>query len=168
MTWTRVSATVAVFLFISSHLAVSGPRKQSNTADADSVAIKKAVAAFLEAWNRHDAQAVVMLFADDADFTNASGLVTLHGRKEIEERFMTLFTGRLRSAHRVLSVRSIRFLTPDVASVDSDWEMTGAKADDGSDVPPSKGLFPWVMTRQGGQWLITVFHEATFVSTQTK
>jgi hypothetical protein len=59
-------------------------------------------------------------------------------------------------------------LTPEIASVDIDWEMTGAKAADGSDIPLRKGLLEPVMTKQNGHWEMTVFHESEFVVAPTR
>jgi len=102
-----------------------------------------------------------MPFAEDGDFTNVSGLY-LHGRKDFEARFTELFTTRLKTAHRTATVRHIRFVTPDVAAVDAEWELVGSKASDGSENPVRKGLFNFVLTRQNGHWVFTVFEESEF------
>jgi uncharacterized protein (TIGR02246 family) len=83
-----------------------------------------------------------------------------HGRKEIEDFFVTRYAGVLKNAHRSDVVTRIRFLAPGIAFVDADWEMTGTRTPDGKVNPTRKGLLMWVMTKQNGQWLITVFHEA--------
>ena len=127
MSWTRVRVTWVVFLLVSFPPAISWAQGQLNTEDADSAAIKQVVADWSDAFNRHDAHAVAMLFAEDGDFTNPQG-IHRKGRKEIEERFTTTLGGPFKSAHRTDSVRSIRFLSPEIAAVDVDWEMTGAKA----------------------------------------
>jgi hypothetical protein len=108
-----------------------------------------------------------VLFAEDGDFTNPQG-IHRHGRKKIEERFASILTGPFKSAHRTDSVRSIRHLTPVVASVDIDWEMTGAKSADDSDIPLRKGFLEPVMTKQNGHRGVTVFHESKFVVPPTK
>ena len=59
-------------------------------------------------------------------------------------------------------MRSIRFLNPDAASVDIDWQMTGAKTRDGKDVPIRKGLLTWIVTKQNGEWKIAIYHETAF------
>jgi uncharacterized protein (TIGR02246 family) len=164
MTRTRLRATVVVFLLVSFPFVISWARKSDS---ADSATIKQVVAEFLDAFNNHDAHAWAMAFAEDGDFTNVAGL-TRHGRKEVEERFASLFAGPLRSAHRTYSVRSVRFLTPEIASVDADWEMTGSRAADGSENPVRKGLFHWVMTKQNGHWLFTAFHEFEIFSAPAK
>ncbi len=69
----------------------------------------------------------------------------------------------LKDAHRTDTVKSIRFLTPEIASVDIDWQMTGAKTRDGQDAPNRKGLLTWIVTKQhNGQWMITIYHESAF------
>jgi uncharacterized protein (TIGR02246 family) len=169
MTWTRERATVAVLLFVSFPLAMAWGQSQSNTADADSTAIKQAVADYTDAFNRHDGHATGASFTEDADLTNMRGMSN-HGRKEVEEHYASIYAGFLKNAHRTDSVKSIRFVTPSTALVDSDWEMTGSKAPDGSniDLPLRKGLLDLVMTKQNGRWLISIFHETEFPSAPAK
>jgi uncharacterized protein (TIGR02246 family) len=161
---TRARATAVVFLLVSFPFAISWAKKSDA---ADSAAIKQVVSDFVDAFNNHDAHAWAMPFAEDGDFTNVTGL-TRHGRKEFEERFAGLFAGPLKNAHRTYSVKSIRFLSPEIASVDADWEMTGSKAADGSENPVRKGLFHWIMTRQNDHWLFAAFHEFEFAPTPSR
>jgi uncharacterized protein (TIGR02246 family) len=158
-TWNR--AALAVILLASFLSAFSPARGQSKSTDADSAAIRQVIADFIDAFNRHDAHAWAMPFAEDGDFTNVTGLY-LHGRKDFEARFTELFSSRLKSAHRTATVRHIRFITPDVAAVDAEWELVGSKASDGSENPVRKGLFHFVMTRANGHWLFAVFEESEF------
>ena len=74
------------------------------------------------------------------------------------------FNSSLKSAHRTASVRHIRFIEPDVAAVDADWELIGSKAADGSENPVRKGIFTWVMIKQDGRWMFADYHEAEFVT----
>ena len=164
MTWSRARATAVVFVLVSFPFAVSWAKKSDA---ADTAAIKQVVADFVNSFNNHDAHTWAMSFAEDGDFTNVTGL-TRHGRKEVEERFANLFAGTLKDAHRTYTVKSIRFLTPEIVSADADWEMTGSRAADGSENPVRKGLFHWVMTKQNGHWLFAAFHEFEFPSTPAK
>jgi uncharacterized protein (TIGR02246 family) len=120
------------------------------------------VAAWEDAWNRHDAHATAAAYVEDGDFSSTTGIPS-HGWKELEAHYNDIFTTFLKDAHRTDTVRSIRFLTPEIASVDIDWEMTGAKTRDGKDIPVRKGLLTWVVTKQrGGKWMITIYHESAF------
>ena len=158
-TWNR--AALVVILLASFLLTILPARGQSKSTDADSSAIRQVIADFIDAFNSHDAHAWAMPFAEDGDFTNVTGLY-LHGRKDFEARFTELFASRLKSAHRTAAVRHIRFITPDVAAGDAEWELVGSKASDGSENPVRKGLFHFVMTRQNGNWVFIVFQESEF------
>jgi uncharacterized protein (TIGR02246 family) len=161
MTRTWVSAALAAILLASFSFAISPARGQSKSTDADSAAIRQVIADFIDAFNRHDAHAWAMPLAEDGDFTNVTGLY-VHGRKDFEARFTELFASRLKAAHRTATVRHIRFVTPDVAAVDAEWELGGSKASDGSENPVRKGLFNFVVTRQNGHWVFAVFQESEF------
>ena len=65
--------------------------------------------------------------AEDGDFTSVRGDRD-HGRPEVEKHYQQVFSTFLKNAQRTDTVRSVRFLSPAIASVDSDFEMTGATA----------------------------------------
>lgn len=136
-------------------------QSQPANPDADSAAIKKVCGDFSESFSRHDAHAVAMTFAEEADFTNMTGRHS-HGRADIETWFAGLFRGNLKSSQRTDTVRSIRFFTPEVAEVDADTVITGTFAPDGSEISPRKGLMIVLMTKENGRWYIGTFHEAEY------
>ncbi len=156
----RVKMTLGVFLFVAFFMAPAWAQ-MSSSQEGDSAAIKQCVASWDEAWNRHDAHATAMAYVEDGDFSNTTG-VPSHGWKELEAHYNEIFTTFLKDAHRTDTVRSIRFLAPDVASVDIDWQMTGAKTRDGKDIPVRKGLLTWIVTKHSGEWKITIYHETAF------
>jgi uncharacterized protein (TIGR02246 family) len=125
--------------------------------EQDEKGIKQVLTGFVEAWNRHDAKAFSMLFAEDADFTNVRGM-SAHGRTEVEKFHAPRFATKFKDSHQTIMETKIRFLSPDMAAVDARWEMTGAKGPDGQDIPLRKGLLNFIMTRASGQWLIMIMH----------
>jgi len=154
----------AVFSFALSFSAASSwAQKSSGGGDAESAAVKQVVAGFSDSFNRHDPHASAALFDEEGDFTNMRG-ASRHGRKDIEQNYATIYAGPLKEAHRVDTVKNVRFLSPDLAEIDATWEMTGTKAADGSSNPTRKGLLDWVLKKENGQWLIVVFHESEFPS----
>jgi uncharacterized protein (TIGR02246 family) len=155
-----ITTLALVLAVLCSFTSVDG-QTQAQDSEADAKAIKQVVAEFYEAFSRHDAHAVAMTFAEDADFTNMAGAHN-RGRKEIEEHFARVFAGNLKDARRTDIVRNIRFVTPEIAEADADTVITGTKAADGSEVPPRKGLMVTTMSRQNGRWYISVFHEVEF------
>lgn len=162
------SKTLIVLIFlVATSIGPAFAQKQSSSGDADSAAIKQTISEWSEAFSSHDAQACATRFHEDGDFVSVSGL-TFHGRKAIEEHYVTVFSSTLKGAHRVDTVKSIRFLSPTIASVDVTWEMTGSRAADGSERPLRKGLLEPVLTKEKGQWVITVFHETEFAAAPAK
>ena len=130
----------------------------SDVSPAERAAIGRTATAFVDAWNAHDAHAFALTFVSDADFTNALG-VHVHGRPAVETLHAQVFAKTFQATHQTLQVRSVRLLTPTLAAVDIDWQMTGAVNPDGSARPELDGLLSWVMQRQrDGSWLIAIFH----------
>ena len=129
--------------------------QQENTTDKR--AIEALVTQFMDAWNQHDAHTFAALFAEDADFTNVRG-THAHGRAAVEEFHAPMFATIFKGSHQTGQLRSIRFLKPDIAIVDMDWEMTGAATPEGAARPPRKGLLDWVMVKADGRWLIAAMH----------
>ncbi len=157
---TRAKALLAAFLLVSFSAGVSRAQGKPNM-DQDSAAIKQSVAAWEDAWNNHDAHATARSYVEDGDFSSTTA-VDSHGWKELEDHYNSIFTTFLKNAHRTDTVRSIRFLSPEIASVDIDWQMTGARTRDGQEIPNRKGLLTWIMTKHNGKWMITIYHESAF------
>lgn len=133
-------------------------RQTTDDHTKDRVAIEQTLERFLDAWNKHDAHAFAMTFTEDADFTNVTG-VHAQGRANVETFHARVFATLFKDSHQTAQIRSIRFLTPDLASVDVDWQMTGAILPNGTPMPNRKGLLNWLMAKQpGGSWLIGIMH----------
>ena len=140
-------------------------RAANDSQDKDRTAITQAVQNYMDMWNKHDVKAVAMTYTEDCDFVNNFGDLT-HGRAGMEATFGPFMTGVYSETHQTGQIRSIRFLKPDVAAVDVDWQMTGAKNQDGSMRPTRKGLHSLIMTKQSdGSWLIAVMHVHEFTVT---
>ena len=126
--------------------------------DRTTDAITHTLGQFVDAWNKHDAHAFALTFTEDADFTNVQG-VHAKGRANVESFHALSFAGVFKDSHLSANIRSVRMLTPGLAAVDIEWQMTGARAPDGSERPNRMGLLDWIMAkRSGGKWLIEVMH----------
>jgi uncharacterized protein (TIGR02246 family) len=131
--------------------------QNSSSAQPDEKPIQQLVSNFMNAWNEHDAHAFAESFAEDADFTNVRG-AGAHGRGAIEQFHAPVFATIFKQSHQTATEVRTRFITPNIASVDVRWEMTGSTAPDGTPVPLRQGLLNWVVTNHGGKWLITIMH----------
>ncbi|PYU21648.1 MAG: hypothetical protein DMG30_17125 [Acidobacteria bacterium] len=164
---TRVGKILAIAtLFIAGPLAVSLTRAAADNpahsgAPEDEAAIKQVIAGFSEGWNNHDARAMCASLAEDVQWVSWRGDVS-HSRKQVEDDHATLFAGLYKNSHRTDTVKAIRYLTPELASVDNYWSMTGAKMRDGSDWPYRAGYVNFLMAKRGGRWVVIVSHTADF------
>lgn len=148
-----MALAVAAFVMF---CAVGARAQMAANHDADSAAIKQFVQNFADTWNSHDARGVAMHYVEDGDFASVKGEPS-HGRKELEDHYNTIFGTFLKNAHTTDTVRSVRFLGPDLASVDIDWLVTDPTAP--GDHVLRKGLLTWVLARRNGEWKIVVYHE---------
>ena len=82
------------------------------------------IASLMDAWNRHDVQAYVAHWTEDADFVNVVGFHRI-GRAEIEAEIEFLHAGRFRNTHIQTLEHSVRYLTPDIAVLRMKWRMDG-------------------------------------------
>jgi uncharacterized protein (TIGR02246 family) len=124
---------------------------------ADDEAIRAVLDRFAEAWNKHDAHAFAAVFAEDADFTNVFGQGA-SGRAKIEEQHARIFATMFKDSHQKQTDIKIRYLRPEIAAVDVQWEMTGARDPQGNPWPFRRGLLSLVMMKNAGQWQIVVMH----------
>jgi uncharacterized protein (TIGR02246 family) len=140
--------------------SAAGKPVDSGTA-GDEAAIKQVVAGFSAGWNSHDAQAMCSSLADDVQWVSWRGEVS-PSRKEVEEQHAMLFADLYKNTHRTDAVKSIRYLTPELASVDNYWTMTGAKTREGADWPYRAGYVNYLMAKRNARWVIIVSHTADF------
>ncbi len=126
---------------------------------ADEEAIHALIVAYQEAWNTKNAEAIGNLFAEDADFSSIYGQM-LHGRAIIAEKHGVLFAGPQKESQqtRPKSGIRIRFVKPDVASVDSISEIVGVVREDGSKTSLNRALSTFLLVKNAEKWEIAVFH----------
>lgn len=160
----RRARTMLAVLMLATLSFTALPLRASDGSDADKAAIQKLFVDFNDAFNHHDAHAAAMLYADDGDCIGILGKI-VHGRADIEQLMASLFNGILKTIHREVTMRGVRFLRPDVATVDSDYKTTGIVGANGVAVPATSGLYDWIVTKQDGRWLIAVWHESNLPAT---
>ena len=156
----KTTACIVVLLC----LATAWAQKPPSTNDADTAGIKQSVSNWADAFNRHDPHGCAQWFTEDADMVSLAG-TSFHGRSAIEDHYGKTFSTTLKNAHRSDTLKSVRFLSPEIAAVDLDWEITGSLSKvplDNSEVPVRKGILPLIFVKQHGQWLVAVSHEIEF------
>jgi uncharacterized protein (TIGR02246 family) len=137
---------VSIIVFMS----VSGLAKQSSSADES--AIKQIVQQVQDAWNAHDGKAFAAPFAPDADYVVVNGM-KIKGREAIEKGHIQIFTTIYKDSHNLGTVKSIRFLRPDVAVVHIEWNLEVRPGGE-----KGQAMNTMVMTKENGKWHIAAFH----------
>jgi uncharacterized protein (TIGR02246 family) len=131
-------------------------QQASNPADTakDDAAARLIVTQLENAWNAHDGKAFAAPFAADADYVVVDGMY-VKGREAIEKGHQGIFTTVFKDSTNQGTVKSVRFLRPDVAVVHVEWNLTVR-----SDGKENKGraMNTMFMTKNEGKWSIAAFH----------
>src|SRR5690349_21118440 len=152
---------IAMPLMIGSARAATA---DGSTNSVDDAAIKDVVAGFSNGWNKHDEHEMYASLADNVQWVNWRG-EPLNSRQGVEDEHAKLFADLYKKSHRVDTVKSNRYLSPELAVVDDYWTMTGARKRDGSDWPYRAGYSNFLMAKRNGRWIVIVSHTADFNAT---
>jgi uncharacterized protein (TIGR02246 family) len=115
--------------------------------------VNRIVAAFADAWNRHDMVALAELFARDAEFVNVVGM-WWKGRAEIKQAHEFTHSTIFKNSRLTTSETSVRFPTPDLAIARSRWSLEGHTSPEGAALPPRNGILVHVVALMDGKWSI--------------
>jgi uncharacterized protein (TIGR02246 family) len=137
----------AAFLLTGQAQPPAGTPTAGRPADDAQQAIRRAVAAYADAFNKGDVQAIAAFWAPDAEYTSEDGEV-FKGRDAIIAMFRKFLTDQ-KGAKMALSVKAVRVLTPEVALGEGTSEVT---APDGT---VDKGRFTAAWVKSNGKWLLT-------------
>ncbi len=101
--------------------------------------------------------------ADDVQWGQLARREPLGSRQAVEDEHAKLFSADLyKNTHRTDAVKSIRYLSSELAVVDDYWTMTGARKRDGSEWPYRAGYANFLMAKRGGRWIVIVSYTADF------
>ena len=152
------AACAALTLGLFGLIPLSAFGAESDSHRADSQAIKTLFADFNEAFNKHDAHAVAMLFTEGGDFVTFAA-TTFHGKTNIDKWMQQVFA-RVPALQRGATLRDIHFLTPDTALLYSDFKTSGLPTPGGSATDQAPGFYDWVVMKEHGRWRIALWHES--------
>jgi uncharacterized protein (TIGR02246 family) len=132
----------------------------SQNASKDEEAIRQVVQQVQDGWNAHDGKAFAAPFAADADYVIVNGMRAT-GREAIEKGHTAIFTTIYKDSHNLGTVKSIRFLRPDVAVVHVEWNLEFRA---GGETRKGHAMSTMVMTKEGGKWSIAAFQNTPILS----
>ena len=154
----RILALVIV-VFVSFGVPTINAQTPQNSS-ADEAALRQIVKQVEDAWNAHDGKAFAAPFATDADYVVVNGM-SIKGREAIEKGHTGIFTTIYKDSHNVATVKSVRFLRPDVAVVHVEWSLTFRV---GGKPVNAHAMNTMVMTKEGGKWSIAAFQNTSILS----
>lgn len=114
---------------------------------AEEAAVRAASAAYLQAFNKHDAEAVAALWSPEAVYLNRISGDEVVGRKAIAEQFVELFKVQP-EAKLAVDVESVQFVSPNVA-VERGTSTFALPASD-----PEEIAYSAVYVKREGKWLL--------------
>jgi len=112
-------SAVAILVPLASSMAWETPNRA-----ADEAAIHQIWQKFEAAFNRGDSKTAASVFAVDGDRMDSFGQF-FQGRAAIERSYVDLFSGAYKGGTTSSTVRTFRYITPDVVLVEIDSEVTG-------------------------------------------
>jgi uncharacterized protein (TIGR02246 family) len=115
--------------------------------EADEAAIRAAVQAYVDAYNKGDAAALAALWAPAAVYTNPASGEQVAGREAIEEQFAAIFADDAKPKLEATS-DSIRFISPNVALEQGTARVIRPEGE------PEESTYSAVYIKLDGAWLL--------------
>jgi uncharacterized protein (TIGR02246 family) len=106
--------------------------------------------------NKGDVSALDDFWDEDADYVGVDGTL-IKGRGQMQSLFRKMAESS--TGHQVASVDQIRFITPEIATADGSWAVTGARGADGKELAPIKGRGFEVVQKKNGKWKFVATRE---------
>ena len=128
---------------------------------ADETAIRKIIQDEVADWNRGDAAAYSRQFASDGTFTNIRGQF-FTGYEAFLKQHEVIFKGIFKNTTLQQDVTSLKFISPDVAIVETLTSVSGMPEPPPGTAADSKGRLRTrllqVVARRGSEWKIVAYH----------
>ena len=120
---------------------------EANRQAADEAAIRKAVEAYVAAFNRGDAKALAAMWSPEAVYTNPLSGEQVVGREAIEQQFAAIFADA-KGAKLEAKTDSIQFVSPSVGIEQGTAKVLVP------DQAPEETEYTAVYVKRDGQWLL--------------
>lgn len=121
----------------------------------DETTIRNTVDQAIKRLDNGDLTAIEEFWDEGADYVGVNGTLT-KGRSQIQELFR--HAGKS-TGQQTAVIEQIRFITPELATVDGTWTVTGARDANGQEIPPVKGRGFEVVQKKKGRWKFVATRE---------
>lgn len=121
-------------------------------------------ALFVKGWNDNDADAIALLFAEDAEFVNVTGL-WWHNRESIFKAHRYGLDTIFQNATAKIIRTKVKWLTDTIAVVHAKMALHGQTPIGNVKHPgPRQNIFSFVMQKQSNQWLCVSAHNTDIIA----
>jgi uncharacterized protein (TIGR02246 family) len=126
----------------------------------DTVAVQQAMAAYVEAFNRHDAEGLVSLWTPNGTYVNKETGERSSGRDALAKDFAEVFAA---TPEILLSggADEVRVIGGDTAIVDGVTTVVSPNAE------PAVSAYTAIFVKQDGKWLLDTVHESDLPTPET-
>ena len=138
-------------------IAVGTATQALASMNEDEGAIRKLAQQYETGWNKHDMNLLGRMRTDDIDFVVVTGDHE-KGREASIARLAELHRTRFRDSIWTNEHVTVQFLRPDIALVHIDWTIQGDRDPDDTLRSPRRGIFTWVVIKQGEEWKLRAAH----------
>jgi len=156
-----VLSCAIVALFHATEPKVMAQKLKAVDMTADETAIRKIIQDEVADWNRGDAAGYSRQFATDGTFTNLRGQF-FTGYEAFLKQHEVIFRGIFKSTTLQQDVSSLKFISPDVAIVETVTSVSGMREPPPGAAVDSKGRLRTrllqVVARRGSEWKIVAYH----------
>jgi uncharacterized protein (TIGR02246 family) len=121
---------------------------------SDEQSVRKVVADYGDAWNKHDPNAILSLFTDDADWVNVAGS-WWRGQAEHRRGTTGVHEHVFKNAHGHIGEVVVRFPTRDTAVAIFTHDVESFVLPDGSRNPGGNHRLSFFLVKREERWLIT-------------
>jgi uncharacterized protein (TIGR02246 family) len=120
-------------------------------------ALASICAAWADAWNQHDVDALVRLVCPDVEFVNIAG-VWLRGFDEFKQYHAEIHRFQMKESTWTNVAHQFRQLSDDLFLVHLEWTIAGDRDRDGAPRRPRLGIFTWLIVARASDWRIAAAH----------
>jgi len=121
----------------------------------DETVIRTMVDQAVKRLNKGDLTALEEFWDEGADYVGVDGKL-IKGRTQIQA---LLREAAGKTGQQTAAIEQIRFITPEIATVDGTWTVTGARDATGQELPPIKGRGFEVVQKKSGRWRFILTRE---------
>ena len=139
-TWTSVWLVGTALLITAVH--------SDSMSNSDEEVIRAMANQAVDRLNKKDPTVFTDFWVEDADYVGVNGTLT-KGRANIQALFDV---ARSSVGQQKASIDQIRFITPELATVDGSWTVTGARDTHGKELPPLQGRGFELVQKKHGRW----------------